>query len=78
MEINKEKVGDDIKIINQCSTYKLFKNFELNDIDVPINGEIIPIKYKNNNSFGYQDISVDSENSKKMCNELGDNNYSFN
>ena len=43
-----------------------------------INGEFIPIKYKNNNnSFGYQDKSVDSENSKKIYKKLSESNYSF-
>ena len=39
MEIKKEDVGKDIPIINQCHTYKLFKNFELENLELYINNE---------------------------------------
>ena len=80
IEINKEDMGKDISIINQCWTYKLFKNFELEDIEIEINGEHIPIKYKHYNYWQgcteYNENSKDLENSKKIYKELN-NNYSF-
>ena len=51
LEIKKNDIGKDITIINQCFTYKLFKNIELDDIEVEINGELIPIKYKDNSQY---------------------------
>ena len=82
MQIKKEDIGKDIFIFHQCWIYKLFKNFELEDIEVEINGEHIPIKYKHNYCYGsdctnYQDKSIDSSNSKKKYEELNYNNYSF-
>ena len=81
IEIKKDDIGKDIKILNQCWIYKLFKNFELEDIEVEINGEHIPIKYKHNYYFAddftlYNSKSKDLENSKKIYKELN-NNYSF-
>ena len=77
MQIKKEDIGKDIIILHQCWIYKLFKNFELEDIEVEINGELIPIKYKHNNYYSdYKDKSIDSSNSKKIYEELN-NNYSF-
>ena len=78
IEIDEEEEGKDIIIINQCSTYKLFKNFEIDDIEVQIDGEIIPIKYKNSSKyFRYKDKSVDSGKAKKLYKDLSENNYSF-
>ena len=78
IEIGEEEIGDDINIINQCSTYKLFKNFELDDIEVQEGGKNIPIIFKNNyKNFEYKDKSVDSENAKEIYKNLGENNYSF-
>jgi len=78
IEIDEEEIGKDIIIINQCTIYKLFKNFELDDIEVQINEEIIPIKFKNKYKyFGYKDKSVDSEKAKKIYKDLGETNYSF-
>ena len=81
MQIKKDDIGKDIFILNQCWIYKLFKNFELEDIEVEINGEHIPIKYKHNDFYSsdctnYKDKSKDLENSKKIYSELN-NNYSF-
>ena len=82
IKINKEDINKDIIIINQCSTYKLFKNFELDDINIYINNQLIPIKYKHmkdlnkDGIFGYQGKLIDSEESQKIYNELI-NNYSY-
>ena len=79
IEINKDDIGKDIIILNQCWTYKLFKNFELEDIEIEINGEHIPIKYKHyfeNDWTKYDEKSKDFENSNKIYKELN-NNYSF-
>ena len=80
IEIKKDDIGKDIIILNQCWTYKLFKNFELEDIIININGENIPIKYKHNNysqkCVEYKDKPEDLENSRKIYKELN-NNYSF-
>ena len=78
VEINEEDIGKDITLIHQCSTYKLFKNFELEDIEVEINNEKIPIKFKNN-IFDKRFCEFKgeiNENSAKIYNELI-NNYSF-
>jgi hypothetical protein len=56
MQIKKNDIGKDIIILNQCWIYKLFKNFELEDIEVEINGEHIPIKYKH---VGYDSDCTD-------------------
>ena len=81
IEIKKNDIDKDIVIMNQCWIYKLYKSFELEDIEIEINGEHIPIKYKHSNYDSdcteYKDISKDSESSKKIYSELGDNNYSF-
>ena len=79
IEINKYNINRDILLINQCSTYKLFKNFELDDIIVEINEERVPIKYKHNfgdKFFKYCSKLSDSEQSQKIYNEMN-NNYSF-
>ena len=85
IEIKKDDTGKDIIIFNQCWIYKLFKNFELEDIEIEINGEHIPIKYKHNNYRQYsnwnnwdlyKNKSIDLESSEKIYSELG-NNYSF-
>ena len=57
IEINKYNINRDILLINQCSTYKLFKNFELDDIIVEINEERVPIKYKHI-SFGENFLNI--------------------
>ena len=68
MEIKKEDVGKDIPIINQCHTYKLFKNFELENIELYINNERQTPNYKYNNYYSdcteYNKESKDKENSK--------------
>ena len=83
IKINKKDIGKDIIIINQCSTYKLFKNFELDDIEVEINEEKIPIKYKHyipfpcySDFYQYNTKLIDSSKSQKGYHEL-ENNYSF-
>ena len=79
IEINKDDIGKDIIILNQCWTYKLYENFELEDIEIEINGEHIPIKYKHyfeNDWTKYDEKSKDFENSNKIYKELN-NNYSF-
>ena len=80
IKINKEDINKDIIIINQCSTYKLFKNFELDDINIYINNQLIPIKYKNiiydDRLCRFDSKSIDSEIAQKIYNEIN-NNYSF-
>ena len=77
IEIGGEDIGKDIPIINQCSTYKLFQNFELDDIEIILNGEKIPIKYKHENYDSrickYNIKSKDSESARKLYSEV--NNY---
>ena len=80
VEIKKEDIDKDIVILNQCWIYKLFKNFELEDIEIEINGEHTPIKYKHDDydsyCTNYNEKSKDSYNSMKIYSELN-NNYSF-
>ena len=80
VKIDKEDINKDIIILHQCWIYKLFKNFELEDIEVEINGEHIPVKYKHDDHYyfytEYKDKSKDLENSKKIYEKLN-NNYSF-
>ena len=82
VQIGSHDKGKDIPIIRQCYTYKLFKNFELEDIEVEIDGEKSPIKYKaNHNShlckiFNYNEKEKDEIDSKKVYKELN-NNYEF-
>ena len=48
IQIGKSDIGEDITIIRQSPTYKLFQNFELDDFEFEINGENTPIKYQSN------------------------------
>jgi len=43
--LNDEDLGKDIIFLKQWDTYKFFKNFEPEDIDIIIYGEKIPVKY---------------------------------
>ena len=84
VKIEKNEIGKDIILFRQCSTYKFFKNFELDDIEVQVNGEIIPIKYKHfyfnytgRDFMYYNDNENDGEESKKIYKELKNNYYFY-
>ena len=86
VKIEKKDIGKNIKLLRQCQTYKFFKNFELDDIEVLVNGEIIPIKYKHEffhydekeyNCMLYKENSSDEEDSKKIYRELKNNYYFY-
>ena len=72
--INKNEIGKDITIINQCRTYKLYKNFELDDIEVTINGEKSSLKLSEKKDFFYDSNNTDTL--KKVCEGLT-KNYEF-
>ena len=84
IEIKKEDIGKDIRIINQVSTYKFFKNFEYDDIEVELNGEKIPIKHKydgyypySGNIFGYDEHQKDHSESQKIFKQCSQSNHLF-
>ena len=67
MQINKEDIEADIRIINQCLNYNYLKNFELDDIDIEINNEKIPIKYTCDSSD-----NLYNDNSESSCGGYSD------
>ena len=82
IEIKEQDIGKDIGIIRQCSTYKLFKNFEYDDIEVELNGEKIPIKHKykeiiGGNIFKYDEHQKDQEKSKEIFRQCSQSNHLF-
>ena len=46
VKIDKDDLNKDIRLFNQVSTYKYFSNFERDDIETIIDGQIVPIKFK--------------------------------
>ena len=57
----------DIIFLNQCSIYDYYKNFELNDIEIIIDEEIISLKYKNNKEkFEYNKESKNCEEAQNI------------
>ena len=81
MEIKKDDINKNRVIMNQCSTYKSFKNFELEDVEVYINEEHIPLKfrhytYDNSHFCEYNEKSNDINESKEIYKKLN-NNYLF-
>ena len=46
VKIDEDDLNKDIRLFNQVSTYKYFSNFEKDDIETIIDGQIVPIKFK--------------------------------
>ena len=46
VKIDKDDLNKDIRLFNQASTYKYYSNFERDDIETIIDGQIVPIKFK--------------------------------
>ena len=73
--INDEDLGKDIILLKQWDTYKYFKNFEPEDIDIIIYGEKIPAKYKDiNNELNEDNMNFEME---KNVSEILNTKYSF-
>ena len=51
VKIEEKDLKKDVKLFNQVSTYKYFCNFERDDIEVIIDDQIVPIKFKNSNKL---------------------------
>ena len=58
ININKNNINKDIRLLNQENTYKYFFNFERDDLEIIIDGQITPMKYENiNGEFQSDDSS---------------------
>ena len=53
VKIDKKNLNQDIKLLNQVSTYKNYYNFERDDIETIIDNQIVNIKFKGDNKFEY-------------------------
>ena len=51
VSIDKDSIGNNIRILKQESTYKYNRNFEPDDLEIYINKESVSIKYNNINNY---------------------------
>ena len=58
VKIDEKDLNQEIRLFNQVSTYKYFSNFERDDIETIIDGQIVPIKFK----IGIGDLNEYTEN----------------
>ena len=67
VKIDKKNVNKNIRLFNQVSTYKYYSNFERDDIEVIIDDQIVPIKFKiSERDFRYYESSEECRLSQKL------------
>ena len=71
ININKNNINTQIRLLNQENTYKYFFNFERDDLEIIIDGCIADIRYENrNNTFEYDQKSSDCYKSQFLEHKL--------
>jgi len=67
VKIDNENLNKYIRLFNQVSTYKYYSNFERDDIEIIIDDQIVPIKFKiGDRDFSYYKSSKNCRLSEKL------------
>ena len=66
IKVDEKNLNKDIRLFNQKSTYKFFCNFERDDIEVIIDNQIVPVKFKNINGDFKKDQNVNYSEKLQM------------
>ena len=77
VEINNKEIGKDITYLNQIDEYKFYKNFEINDIVVFVDGEITDVKYNKISGYKYDENSKNCEKAQQIYYHLYTPHYFF-
>ena len=78
VKIDKNDLNKDIRLFNQVSTYKYYCNFERDDIEVIIDDQIVPVKFKNkNNDFKFDKKLKNCGKSQELEHNLKENYYYY-
>lgn len=73
VKIEEKDLKRSIKLFQQHLAYKYFYNFEKDDIEITIDDQIVPIKFKNTNCFfEYDDNSPNCELSQELEHKLNE------
>ena len=70
INIEKSDIGKKIKLLNQCKIYKYFNNFELNDIIIIIDDNIINLQYDYIDEYKYDEESKNCDKAQRIYFEL--------
>ena len=78
VKIDEKNLNKNIRLFNQVPTYKYYSNFERDDIEVIIDDQIVPIKFKiSDRDFDYYERSKNCELSQKLNYYLNVNFYYY-
>ena len=77
VEIKNKEIGKDITYLNQIDEYKFYKNFEINDIVVFVDGEITDVKYNKISEYKYDENSKNCEDAQQIYYNLYTPHYFF-